>query len=42
MIKFTQSATNRKADWKQPYPDFPLSYHPPGGRLYKKIRGKRV
>lgn len=27
--------------WRKPYADFPLSYHPPSGRLYKKIRGKR-
>jgi integrase len=29
-------------DWQKPYRDFPLSYHPPSGRLYKKIRGRRV
>jgi integrase len=46
MPKSTQSAEGRKAsgtkpDWHRPYPDFPLSYHPPSGRLYKKIRGRR-
>ncbi len=33
-----------QAEWKQrhkPYADFPLSYHPGTGRLYKKIRGTR-
>ena len=34
-----KSAT--KNGWNRPYADFPLSYHPPSGRLYKKIRGKR-
>lgn len=41
----TVSASRRKSattsPWEKPYPDFPLSYHPPSGRLYKKIRGKR-
>lgn len=41
----TVSASSRKAstqnDWTKPYDDFPLSYHPPSGRLYKKIRGRR-
>lgn len=45
MAQSTQSATRRKATtqdgWEPPYDDFPLSYHPPSGRLYKKIRGKR-
>lgn len=45
MAQSTQSATRRKAttqsDWEAPYDKFPLSYHPPSGRLYKKIRGKR-
>ena len=31
----------RKNGWNRPYADFPVSYHPPSGRLYKKIRGKR-
>jgi len=43
--KSTQSARRRKVStqngWEPPYDDFPLSYHPPSGRLYKKIRGKR-
>lgn len=42
--KSISSANRGKADskdWEKPYPDFPLSYHPPSGRLYKKIRGKR-
>ena len=30
-----------KTGWTKPYNDFPLSYHPPSGRLYKKINGKR-
>jgi integrase len=25
----------------RPYPDFPLCFHPPSGRLYKSIKGKR-
>lgn len=45
MAQSNQSATRRKAttqsNWEPPYDDFPLSYHPPSGRLYKKIRGKR-
>ncbi|MGY8770938.1 MAG: tyrosine-type recombinase/integrase [Pirellulales bacterium] len=30
-----------QADFKKPYKDFPLSYHPPSKRLYKKINNKR-
>lgn len=40
MPKSTQS-TSGKATWKKPYADFPLSFHPPSGRLYKKIKGTR-
>ena len=40
-----KSASRRKSGtkngWTKPYADFPLSFHPPSGRLYKKIRGKR-
>jgi len=40
-----KSAPRRKPStpngWTKPYDDFPLSYHPPSSRLYKKIRGKR-
>jgi len=40
-----ESAAGGKASsqksWTKPSPDFPLSYHPPSGRLYKKIKGKR-
>ncbi len=39
--KTTKSATSGKPKWKPPYDDFPLSYHPPSNRLYKKIKGKR-
>jgi integrase len=43
--KSNLSAASRKASnqngWKAPYEGFPLSYHPPSGRLYKKIKGKR-
>ena len=44
MTKSTAKTTNGKANngWAKPYPDFPLSYHPPSGRLYKKIRGRRI
>jgi hypothetical protein len=46
MAKSTASARQEKAAsksaWEPPYPDFPLSFHPPSGRLYKKIKGKRV
>ena len=31
----------KKNGWESPYPDFPLSYHPPSGRLDKKIKGHR-
>ena len=45
MTNSNRSATSRKASnkkaWTPPYPDFPLSYHPPSGRLYKKILGRR-
>ena len=48
MTKSNLSAGRGKAEnkshrngWTKPYPDFPLSFHPPSGRLYKKIRGKR-
>ena len=43
MTKSTTKAATRKASngETKPYPDFPLSYHPPSGRLDKKIRGKR-
>ena len=43
MTKSTARAKTGKASngWDKPYDDFPLSYHPPSGRLYKKIRGKR-
>ncbi|MCA8997612.1 MAG: site-specific integrase [Planctomycetaceae bacterium] len=40
----TNSHAGRKSradQWKPPYSGFPLSFHPPSGRLYKKIRGKR-
>jgi len=43
-INSTTTASSRKSNengWAKPYEDFPLSYHPPSGRLYKKIRGKR-
>jgi integrase len=43
--KSISSAASRKAsskkEWTPPYPDFPLSYHPPSGRLYKTIRCRR-
>jgi integrase len=43
MSKSTVSARSGKpTGWEKPYADFPLSYHPPSGRVYKKIRGKRV
>ena len=29
------------SDWNRPYEGFPLSYHPPSKRLYKKILGRR-
>jgi len=43
MTKSTTKVTNGKvsSSWTKLYPDFPLSYHPPSGGLYKKIRGKR-
>ena len=45
MPNSTLSAKSRKSikkiGWDKPYDDFPLSYHPPSGRLYKKIRGWR-
>ncbi len=44
MTNSNRSAVSRKASskaWTPPYADFPLSFHPPSGRLYKKIRGKR-
>jgi len=43
MAKSTAKISARKVSngWAKPYPDFSLSYHPPSGRLYKKIRGKR-
>ena len=38
----TKSASRRTSSgWEKPYDDFSLSYHPPSGRLYKKIKGKR-
>ena len=40
MAKSTQSVAS-KASWTKPYADFPLSHHPPSGRLYKKIKGTR-
>ncbi len=42
--KSSQSASGSKVSspsWEKPYPEFPLSHHPPSGRLYKKIKGKR-
>ena len=30
-----------KKEWAKPYDGFPLSYHPPSGRLYKVIRQRR-
>ena len=39
--KSSVSSASSKSGWQKPYPDFPLSYHPPSGRLYKKILGKR-
>ncbi|MDA1055201.1 MAG: tyrosine-type recombinase/integrase [Planctomycetota bacterium] len=43
--KSISSAVRRKASnqngWTPPYDDFPLSFHPPSGRLYKKILGRR-
>ncbi len=43
--KSNLSATRRKvssqSDWEPPYEGFPLSYHPPSKRLYKKILGRR-
>lgn len=43
--KSSLSATRRKvssqSDWEAPYEGFPLSYHPPSKRLYKKILGRR-
>lgn len=30
-----------REEWNEPYPNFPLSYHPPSGRLYKSIRSQR-
>ena len=43
MMKSTTKVATRTASngWTKPYPDFPLSYHPPSGRLYKRINGKR-
>jgi len=43
MAKSTTRAANRKANngWTKPYPDFPLSYHPPSERLYKNIKRRR-
>jgi len=41
MTKSTTSATSGKTGWKPPRKNFPLSFHPPSGRLYKKIWGKR-
>lgn len=45
MAKSNLSAGSRKASnqngWEPPYDDFPLSFHPPSGRLYKKILGRR-
>lgn len=45
MSKSNLSAATRKVStqngWEPPYEGFPLSYHPPSGRLYKKILGKR-
>ncbi len=35
------SGKPKKNGWEKPYRDFPLSYHPPSGRLYKKIKGHR-
>lgn len=39
----TESTTRTRAaeGWAKPYDGFPLSYHPPSGRLYKKIKGRR-
>jgi len=37
-----REAAGGKEGWTKPYPDFPLSHHPPSDRLYKKIRGRRV
>ena len=31
-------ASNKTGVWKKPYAVFPLSYHPPSGRHYKKIK----
>jgi integrase len=31
----------KATEWKKPYDDFPLSYHPHSGRLYKVIKGHR-
>ena len=41
MTESTAKAAGGKANngWTKPYPEFPLSYHPPSGRLYKKIKG---
>lgn len=45
MEQSTAKSSRRKAakanGWAKPYADFPLSYHPPSRRLYKRIRGKR-
>ena len=47
MPKSTASTATGKAkkqhpDWEPPYEDFPLSYHPPSGRLYKTVHRKRI
>lgn len=36
-----EASESKKTEWKKPYKDFPLSFHPPSRRLYKKIRGRR-
>jgi len=41
MSKTTTPKRLSQAEFKQRYPDCPLSYHPPTGRVYKKILGKR-
>lgn len=36
-----KSKSAKSAQWEVPYDDFPLSFHRPSGRLYKKILGVR-
>ena len=35
------SKVSGKKSWTKPSADFPLSFHPPSGRLYQKFKGKR-